>query len=328
MSPYIKVQKVTNKMPDQATPYYCELCDFKSSKKSNYDIHLTTAKHKKVTNDDINQSIKCHICQCGKEFKYRQGLSRHRKKCFEPGQIEPPPQPSSQVDMTVVLELLKQNQEFKDLVIEQTKQLFQQNQQNAVLQEQLLDAVKDGKLGNNNNINTNCNNNNKFNLNFFLNETCKDAITFSDFINSIEVTMDEFIQTGNTGFVSGISKVLMDRIKGMDLHTRPLHCTDFKRETVYIKNEDKWDKEDGDNTHLRKAVKCVAKKNYNQLHNWYNHKKPEVETLGTEECEDYFKFYKSALGGYDKEEDKKFEDKIIKNVLKEVILDKSITDAE
>ena len=309
-------------MPKQAPQYYCESCDFNSSKKSNYDLHLTTAKHKKITNDDINQSIKCHICQCGKEFKYRQGLSRHRKKCFEMDQPEPSSQPSSQVDMTVVLELLKQNQEFKDLVIEQTKQLFSQ-------QQIILEAVKDGKLGNNNNSNnnnTNCNN--KFNLNVFLNETCKDAITFSDFINSIEVTMDEFVQTGNTGFVNGISQVLMDRIKGMDLHTRPLHCTDFKRETVYIKNEEKWDKEDSDKSQLRKAVKCVAKKNYNQLHQWYNHKKPEVDTLGTEECEDYFKFYKSALGGYDKEEDKKFEDKIIKNVLKEVIIDKSITDAE
>ena len=310
---------VTHKMPKQSSQYYCESCDFKSSKKSNYDIHLTTAKHKKITNDDNNQSIKCHICQCGKEFQYRQGLSRHRKKCVDPCQIEPLQQPSTQVDMTVVLELLKQNQEFKDLVIEQTKQLFSQ-------QQMLLDAVKDGKLGNNNN-NTNCNNN-KFNLNVFLNETCKDAITFSDFINSIEVTMDEFIQTGNIGFVNGISQVMMDRIKNMDLHTRPLHCTDLKRETVYIKNEEKWDKEDGDNSHLRKAVKCVAKKNYNQLHKWYDNSKPEVETIGTEQCEDYFKFYKSALGGYDKEDDKKFEDKIIKNVLREVILDKSITNVE
>ena len=312
MSPNIKVQMVTNKLPKQAPLYYCESCDFNSSKKSNYDIHLTTAKHKKITNDDNNQSIKSHICKCGKEFKYRQGLSRHRKTCVEPCQIEPPPQPSSQVDMMVVLELLKQNQEFKDLLIEQNKQML----------------ILAQKAGNHNNINTNCNNNNKFNLNVFLNETCKDAITFSDFINSIEVTMDDFIQTGNMGFVNGISKVMMERIKDMDLHTRPLHCTDLKRETVYIKNEEKWDKEDGDNSHLRKAVKCVAKKNYNQLHQWYNNQKPEVETLGTEECEDYFKFYKSALGGYDKEEDKKFEDKIIKNVLKEVILDKTITEAE
>ena len=142
-------------------------------------------------------------------------------------------------------------------------------------------------------------------------------------INSIEVTMEDFIQTGNIGFVNGISKVMVDRIKVMDLHTRPLHCTDLKRETLYIKNDEKWEKEDSDKTLLRRAVKNIANKNYNQLHKWYNNNKPEVETIGTEECEDYFKYYKAALGGYDKEEDKKFEEKIIKNVLKEVLLDKN-----
>jgi hypothetical protein len=278
-----------------------------------------TRKHQKSTPSieqiPINPKLPLQ-CVCGKIYKERTGMWRHKQTCNkienvktieEPSVETPPPQPSSQVDMMVVLELLKQNQEFKDLLIEQNKQML----------------ILAQKAGNHNNINSN--NNNKFNLNVFLNETCKDAITFSDFINSIEVTMDEFIQTGNMGFVNGISKVMMERIKDMDLHTRPLHCTDLKRETVYIKNEEKWDKEDGDNSHLRKAVKCVAKKNYNQLHNWYNNKKPEVEIIGTDECEDYFKFYKSALGGYDKEEDKKFEDKIIKNVLREVILDKSIT---
>jgi len=295
--------------------YHCEKCDFITNKKTDYNRHITTRKHLNINifnTENEKKRQNTYDCECcDKSFMDRSGLWKHRKKCFERTQTEPSSQPSSQVDMTVVLELLKQNQEFKDLLIEQNKQM-------------LILAQKAGN--NNNNTNTNCNN--KFNLNLFLNETCKDAITFSDFVNSIEVTMDDFIQTGNMGFVNGISQVLMDRIKGMDLHTRPLHCTDFKRETVYIKNEEKWDKEDGDKSQLRKAVKCVAKKNYNQLHQWYDHKKPEVETLGTEECEDYFKFYKSALGGYDKEEDKKFEDKIIKNVLKEVIIDKSITDAE
>ena len=301
--------------------YQCILCDYYTSRQSQYTRHLTTRKHI-LTTQGLHNYNDTHRCNCGKEFSCRQNLFRHKKTCTTsntfnntsiniPADEIHPSQPSSQVDMIVVLELLKQNQEFKDLLIEQNKQM-------------LILAQKAGN--NNNNNNTNCNN--KFNLNFFLNETCKDAITFSDFVNSIEVTMDEFIQTGNMGFVNGISQVMMDRIKDMDLHTRPLHCTDLKRETVYIKNEEKWDKEDGDNSHLRKAVKCVAKKNYNQLHQWYNNKKPEVETLGTEECEDYFKFYKSALGGYDKEEDKKFEDKIIKNVLKEVLLDKSITNVE
>jgi len=295
--------------------YNCEKCDFITNKKTDYNRHITTRKHLNINifnTENEKKRQNTYDCECcDKSFMDRSGLWKHRKKCFEIDQTEPSSQPSSQVDMTVVLELLKQNQEFKDLLIEQNKQM-------------LILAQKAGN--NNHNTNTNCNN--KFNLNFFLNETCKDAITFSDFVNSIEVTVDDFIQTGNMGFVNGISKVLTERIKDMDLHTRPLHCTDFKRETVYIKNEEKWDKEDGDKSQLRKAVKCVAKKNYNQLHQWYNNKKPEVDTLGTEECEDYFKFYKSALGGVDNEEDKKFEDKIIKNVLKEVIIDNSITDAE
>jgi hypothetical protein len=219
------------------------------------------------------------------------------------------------VDASLVLELLKQNQEFKEIMLEQSKQLTEQ-------QNQLLEAVKDGKIGNNNN-NTNCNNNNKFNLNVFLNETCKDAITMDDFINSIEVTRDEFIHTGQVGFVEGISTVMAHRFRDMDMHTRPLHCTDFKRETIYIKNADKWEKDDSDKTQMRKAVRSVAKKNMKELWRWYNDNKPAVEQIGTDVCEDYFKYHKSALGGYGKEEDLKFEEKIIKNVIKEVQVDKT-----
>jgi len=204
----------------------------------------------------------------------------------------------------VILDVIRENKELRELMADQNKQM--------------IDIAK--RSGNTTIHNTN---NNKFNLNFFLNETCKDAITMSDFINSIKVTMEDFIQTGNIGFVDGISKVMVERIKVMGLHTRPMHCTDLKRETLYIKNDDKWEKEDSDKTLLRKAVKNIANKNYNQLNVWYNKSKPNVEIIGSDDCENYFKYYKAALGGYDKEEDKKFEEKIIKNVLKEVLLDKS-----
>ena len=321
--------------------YECTKCDYKCSKKNDYNKHCLTKKHNAIfcSENAISNAFTCH---CGNVYKHSSSYYRHNKDCrvHQSDSLNNSNHNanSSQVDMTLVIELLKQNQEFKDLMIEQTKQLSEQQQHNQMLFEQqqhqnkilieqqhqqtskLLDAVKDGKIGNTTIHNTN---NNKFNLNFFLNETCKDAITMSDFINSIEVTMDDFIQTGNIGFVDGISKVMVERIKVMDLHTRPMHCTDLKRETLYIKNNEKWEKEDSDKTLLRKAVKNIANKNYNQLHKWYNNKKPEVETLGTEECEDYFKYYKAALGGYDKEEDKKFEEKIIKNVLKEVLLDKN-----
>ena len=310
--------------------FECVKCDYKCSKKTDYNKHCLTKKHNAIFCRD-NAISTAFTCQCGNVYKHSSSYYRHNKDC----QAESSESlnngnhnaSTSQVDMTLVIELLKQNQEFKDLMIEQTKQLSEQQQQNQILIEQqhqqnskLLDAVKDGKIGNTTIHNTN---NNKFNLNFFLNETCKDAITMSDFINSIKVTMEDFIQTGNIGFVDGISKVMVDRIKVMDLHTRPMHCTDLKRETLYIKNDDKWEKEDSDKTLLRKAVKNIANKNYNQLNVWYNKSKPNVEIIGSEDCENYFKYYKAALGGYDKEEDKKFEEKIIKNVLKEVLLDKS-----
>jgi hypothetical protein len=206
----------------------------------------------------------------------------------------------------LIIELLKQNQEFKDLMIEQNKHM--------------MELAKNAG-NNNNNTTTNCNN--KFNLNVFLNETCKDAITMDDFINSIEVTRDEFIHTGQVGFVEGISTVMAHRFRDMEMHTRPLHCTDLKRETIYIKNADKWEKDDSDKTLMRKAVRRVAKKNMKELWRWYNDNKPAVEQIGTDVCEDYFKFHKSALGGYGKEEDLKFEEKIIKNVIKEVQVDKN-----
>jgi hypothetical protein len=229
-----------------------------------------------------------------------------------------------QFDAALVIELLKQNQEFKALMLEQSKQLAEQQNQMAEQQLQLLEAVKDGKIGN---TNTNCHNttnsNNKFNLNVFLNETCKDAISMDDFINSIEVTRDEFIHTGQVGFVEGISTVMAHRFRDMEMHTRPLHCTDLKRETIYIKNADKWEKDDADKTKMRKAVRGVAKKNMKELWRWYTDNKPAVEQIGTDVCEDYFQYHKAALGGYGKEEDLKFEEKIIKNVLKEVHVDKS-----
>ena len=329
--------------------FFCDKCAFGCSKHSDFVRHISTRKHIGVINGihKAQEHDATYKCRCGNEYKHSSGLYRHKKVCTSSNHSEPVNEPlyvpqaqpvdvkqAQQVDVSLVIELLKQNQEFKELMIEQTKQLAEkqhqlmEQQQHQLMEQQqhnnnLLEAVKDGKIGNT--IHNNTTNNNKFNLNFFLNETCKDAITMSDFINSIEVSIEDFIQTGNIGFVNGISKVMVERIKVMDLHTRPMHCTDLKRETLYIKNDAKWEKEDGDKTLLRKAVKNIANKNYNQLHKWYNNSKPQVEIIGSEDCENYFKYYKAALGGYDKEEDKKFEEKIIKNVLKEVLLDKVST---
>ena len=308
--------------------YHCATCDYFTSRLSQYNNHVLTRKHLMTTQGlpTINTD---HNCACGREFSCRQNLHRHRKICtytsphVSEHQIDPPPC-VPHFDAALVIELLKQNQEFKALMLEQSKQLAEQQSQMAEQQLQLLEAVKDGKLGNSTNChNNNTTNNNKFNLNVFLNETCKDAISMDDFIDSIEVTRDEFIHTGQVGFVEGISTVMAHRFRDMEMHTRPLHCTDLKRETIYIKNADKWEKDDADKTKMRKAVRGVAKKNMKELWRWYSDNKPAVEQIGTDVCEDYFRYHKAALGGYGKEEDLKFEDKIMRNVLKEVHIDKS-----
>ena len=306
--------------------YVCNNCHYYSSNKKDYERHILTAKHKRITDENL-MVIKNLHCICGKEYRHMSGLSRHKRICqfsTEDTILEntmtstllPP-----HFDTALVIELLKQNQEFKTIMLEQSKQLVEQHSQMAEHQNQLLEAVKDGKLGN-----TNCNNttnNNKFNLNVFLNETCKDAISMDDFINSFEVTRDEFLHTGKVGYIEGLSAVMANRFKDMDVHTRPLHCTDLKRETVYIKNADKWEKDDADKTKMRKAVRGVARKNTQEMWRWYDDNKPEVEQIGTDVCEDYFQYHRSTLGGYGKEEDLKFEDKIIHNVLKGVLIDKS-----
>jgi hypothetical protein len=305
------------------------LCNYNTSNKKDYNKHLLTAKHNaRTSSSNAHKISSLHECSCGSSYKHIQSYNRHKKNCIKPGNepihldtdkpIDTPPH----FDTALVIELLKQNQEFKAIMLEQSKQLAEQQNQMAEQQLQLLEAVKDGKLGNNNCHNNNTTNN-KFNLNVFLNETCKDAISMDDFINSIEVTRDEFIHTGQVGFVEGISTVMAHRFRDMEMHTRPLHCTDLKRETIYIKNADKWEKDDADKTNMRKAVRGVAKKNMKELWRWYNDNKPAVEQIGTDVCEDYFKFHKAALGGYGKEEDLKFEDKIMRNVLKEVHIDKS-----
>ena len=314
-------------MPKNAENFYCEKCNFNCSKKSNYDIHLTTAKHKKILDDTSQMPIsRMYSCnKCGHEYKYHSGLWRHKQKCtgensvsvnVEPEQTQVPPP----VDSSLVIELLKQNQEFKELMIEQHKRMTDQ-------QDTIIELSKNaGNTTNNNTINnTNNTTNNKFNLNVFLNETCKDAINLNDFIQSIVLSVNDFIKTGEVGYVRGISDIMLERIRDMHPHVRPIHCTDLKRETVYVKDSDVWAKEDETKTHLRKAVRIVANKNKAQVHPWIA-ENPKYDILDTPECDKFFEYSKASLGGYGKEEDEKFEKKIINNILKETVIDKNLVE--
>jgi len=308
---------MTIKTSKNDSKFICETCSFECSKKGDYKRHLLTRKHTIVTNNDIITS-KTFACCCGKTYKHRQNLHTHKKTCThttdEVTDINTSqPHTVTANDNAIVMlikqniELVKDNQEFKQLLIDQNKQMMEM-------------AGNMGNTVNNNNNNNNVNSHNKFNLNVFLNEDCKNAMSLTDFVNSMNLTIEDFIQTGELGFVDGISKVMVERINNMDLHDRPVHCTDLKRETVYVKDQDKWEK-DEEKVRLRKAVNNVAKDNKSLTSEWME-ATPDVNTSGTANYENFFKYSQSALGGMGTDKNKAFEDKIMKNIMKETTIDR------
>ena len=311
-------------MPKNAEKFSCDKCNFSCSKKSNYDKHLLTAKHQLLTNTYNKAPIKCLTfeCECGKKYKHRQSLYAHKKNCTHvyiekdtsdtDSDTEIPSQElelieDSNIDYKhMFIQLMKQNQELQKTVVEQQKQYT----------ETINEMIP--KIGNTTNNTTN-NNNQQFNLQFFLNEQCKDALNITDFMRSIELNMSDLIQTGKLGYVDGISRIFVKALKDMDVTERPIHCTDIKRETVYIKDENKWEKDDEDKTKMRKTIRNIENKNLKMLPKWQE-ENPEHKDLESKKSNEFMELSIIALGG---QEDKdKSEKKILKNILKEVVVDK------
>jgi hypothetical protein len=310
---------LTEKVPILNSKYFCLDCDYYTSKRSSYTKHLNTNRHltsvNTVNGKGAIETFECN--NCDKVYKSRVGLWKHKKTCKDNQNTKTDEGFSSLENPTIIIEILKQNQEFKNLILEE-RQKFQTiiTEQNAKMVEL---ASNMGNNHHNTTNTTNTNSHNKFNLNVFLNEQCKDAMTLKDFVKNLEISMEEFINTGEHGFIEGLSQVMIKRINSMDIHDRPIHCTDLKRETVYIKDTDKWEK-DANKEHLRKAVKGVAYKNERMRPIWYDNA-PDVDILGSPNCEKFLKYSASALGGCGREETKAFEDKIMKNIMKEGTID-------
>ena len=295
--------------------FICETCDYKTSRKSQYERHLMTSKHKMTTEglqnglQKVPKSSK-NVCECGKEFSNRQNLYRHKKKCdSKPENItmnveEEPPVENNQYSTDLIMELLKQNQEFKELIIEQNKQM--------------LEISKDRSITNNNNITQN--NHNKFNLNVFLNETCKDALNLSDFLESLILTLTDFENFGPLGYCGGISNILIKGLNQLDISKRPIHCSDLKREVIHIKNNDTWHK-DEDKQQMIKAIKAIEHKNVKQMSLWAK-ANPEYKDPNNKKSDLYTKLIDQSLGETDKEKAQKNYNKIIKMVAKEILVEK------
>ena len=329
-----------NKVSDIISYHSCYHCNYTTNIKSNYDKHLLTEKHKKNVSGEPDE-IK-HICsQCNKEYMNYRSLWKHKKHCVvtttQPTTPATEPLqntfvPSSITDKNtftpeLFMEVLKQSKELQDVLVEQNKELQTKllEKENKLLEQNEQhhkEIIELAKKQTTNTINSHNNtNNNHFNLQFFLNETCKDAMNIVDFVNSLTLTTEDFEATGNLGFVEGISRIFIKEIRKLTTEKLPIHCTDLKRETVYIKNNDVWEKENDEKRKLKWTIDRIAQLNLNQNQNWLE-KYPICRENNTRENEHFFKLTSVALGGRGDEEDEKFREKIMKNVLKEVVLDK------
>jgi hypothetical protein len=307
------------KMPKNAEKFTCDICSFKCKKYSNYLCHIKTIKHNKqikdnkmVKNDNASTPKNAlYICKCGNTYKYMSGLSRHKKQCNieENKPIEETiQQVNSQQSITpeLVMELIKNNKELQQIILEQHTTLN--------------NLVKNG-LTNTTSLNSHNNNNNKtFNLQFFLNETCKDAMNIMDFVDSIKLQLSDLEKVGEVGYTQGISNIITTNLKALEVTQRPVHCTDKKREIMYIKDEDKWEKEDDNNTKLRQAIKRVANKNIKLLPQ-FREKYPDYSNSSSKISDKYDHIVIEAMGGAGNNDVEK-EDKIIHNISKCVIIDK------
>jgi hypothetical protein len=297
-----------NNLPKFCPKFYCEICDYGTCKKSSYDDHLVSTKHAKsmIGNEILPKFCSEFICpNCSKKYKDNSGLWRHKKKCLEKEKEIVINDLNEQNDSIELIKyLMKENSEFKQMIIEQNKQMIEMSKNNSVT---------------NNNINSH---NKSFNLNFFLNETCKDAMNIMDFVDSLKIQLSDLETVGKLGYIEGISKIIVKNLNSLDETKRPVHCTDTKREVMYVKDEDKWEKENENKQKMRKVIKHVTHKN-SKLLKEFKAKYPGCEKSSSKYSDQYDKLIIEAMGGKG-DNDLEKEDKIIRNIAKTVTIDKNV----
>jgi hypothetical protein len=285
-------------------------------------------------NEKAPKSPKIFMCSCGKEYKQSPSLTRHKKKCTYVDHIdddisndETPEEIKNTIseptsDASTVLMLLKQNDEFKELMREQHSAVVALQQQNIELQTKMIEVVKNGTIINNNTTNNTTNNNNQFNLNFFLNDTCKDAMNITDFLGNLDVQLDELEYIGHHGYVNGMTKMIMERLKEMDITKRPIHCTDVKRETMYIKDKNEWCKDTEELTKLRRILSSISMNNYRTVPAWQT-AHPDSEVMDSRNYNFCYKMMRLILGDVE-DEQIRLDNKIIKTIAKDLFVSKNI----
>ena len=303
--------KISKKNEEQ---YCCIYCHFNTSKITDYKRHLETKKHIGNTmatfgNENLEKIL--HTCEnCNKTYNDRTGLWKHKKNCKTKKYSDSETSDKDQLILMLIkqnTDLIKESSEFKNIIIAQ----------NTSTQNIMLEVIKTGT----HNTTTTNSHNKAFNLNFFLNETCKDAMNIMDFVDSIKLQLNDLEKVGELGYVEGISNIIVKNLKELDVNKRPVHCTDKKRETMYIKDEDKWEKDEA-GLKLHKVVRKVACKNQNLIPK-FKEKHPDCGKYNSKFSDQYNKIVVESMGGTGDNDFEK-EEKIIKNISKEITIDKDL----
>lgn len=289
---------ITDFTPKNAEMFECIICDFKCCKKSDWTRHVSTRKHKMVTNDNKKtpkNNDYIHCCTCGKKYKHSSGLSRHRLKCSEyivGNNIAPIISPRVNIGVSA-----NDDVNYKEMFMEMVKQ-------NQELQKTMQEIIPN--IGNNNN-----NINNKFNINVFLNEHCKDALNIMEFVHSLKLQITDLENTGKMGFIEGTSKIIIDGLRDLELHRRPVHCSDIQNEILYVKDNDTWEQDTNNKDKMKHVIDEVSKANMKQLPKWITDNPTYADD------EEYMTIVSNIMN-MDSIDDAK--SKIIKNVSKEIEL--------
>jgi Txe/YoeB family toxin of Txe-Axe toxin-antitoxin module len=294
--------KITSKSADK---FECSICDFKCCKTGDYKRHIMTSKHKKLTlanslgdDENINNLFTC--TNCNKNYYSRNGLWKHNKICNSTQTSDE--KESFKTDESSEIQELK---EFMKYLMKE----------NADMKNMMMEVIKNGT----HNTTTTNSHNKAFNLQFFLNETCKNAMNITDFVESIQLQLSDLEKVGEIGYVEGISNIIVKNLNALDVTQRPLHCTDKKRETIYIKDENKWEKDEEKNK-IRKVIKKVATKNARLIQK-FKEKHPDYNEYHSKYSTQYHKLIIESFGGSG-DNDLEKEDKIIRNIAKNIVVDK------
>ena len=298
-----------------AMKYQCIYCDYYTDRKSNYESHLNSLKHTKnvkmeTLGNNIKQNKQNYVCNnCNKEFANRSGLWKHKQKCNKNEKDD-----KDISDKDLIIMLINDNKELRNLLIEQSKEKDE-------FKNLMMKVIENGTTNNSHNTTTMNSHNKAFNLNFYLNETCKNAMNITDFVEQLSVSIKDLEETGRLGYSEGISRIFINGLKQMSVTDRPIHCSDAKRETLYIKDNNEWNKEDEHKKILTNAIKKVTNKNIKQIFEWTK-ENPEYNDPTTKVNDKYLKIVSEAMSGSSEEETNKNYSKIIKNIAKETIIDK------